>query len=102
MLLYLDFNGLISGVRKTYSVEEGEAKKHLNKPGIHKPMGPDGMQPSELRVLADVVALLSLKGYGDWRRFPRNGRNQMSSLSSTRARRRIQETTSWPASPPSL
>jgi len=62
------------------------------------------MHPQVLRKMAEVTGklLLSLKGHGEWERCPKTGGKPMSFQSSERTRTSAWETTSQPASAPSL
>lgn len=65
-------------------------------------MGPHEWPPGVLRELTDVIAMpfsITLPGHGDWEKFLKTGREQMSVLSPRKARRKIQGTTGWSPSP---
>lgn len=76
-------------------MEENHVREHLNELYVRKSMGIDRLHPKMLRLVSLKRHFqLSLKGHGNWGRFLKTGREQMSLLSS-RWERKIQETASW-------
>lgn len=73
------------------SVEENQIKKHLNKLGIHKWIGSDGINPQVMRgqvIPSQGHSQLSLKSCGDQGRLMWAARKQISLITSKRARRK--------------
>lgn len=70
-----------------------QVREHLYDLNAQKPMGPHGMHPWMLRLLADMIVrpFLSLKGHGNSGRLLWTGGKQMSLLSSIMAKRRTEE-----------